>query len=344
MNAQKGSLARAAAVLAFAAAGLVASAILLVDYVRPAPVFCDADGGCAQLKSTVYASLFGLPTPAYGVVGFVAIGLLAVRRGPVARNALVVLTTVAALVSALLLSVQARSGIWCQFCCVADASALVLCVLAWWRSAARWDPPEAKLARGGLAALLVPALVVPIAVGVVRKPVVPDVIARELAGTPPGQITVIDFADFECPWCRLEHETLGPVLAAHAGKIHVVRKQVPLERLHPHALDAARAACCGEALGKGDTMADALFSAPVEELTPEGCARLAASMGLDAEAFRRCVQDPATEARIRADQATFKAAKGHGLPTLWIGDVKIEGTAPGDELERVIAQAIASLG
>jgi predicted DsbA family dithiol-disulfide isomerase len=63
-------------------------------------------------------------------------------------------------------------------------------------------------------------------------------------------------------------------------------------------------------------------------------------MGLDEAAFRKCMQDPGTEARIRADQAAFKAAQGHGLPTLWIGEEKIEGAAPGDELELAISRAI----
>jgi predicted DsbA family dithiol-disulfide isomerase len=177
-------------------------------------------------------------------------------------------------------------------------------------------------------------------VGIYKKPVLPDVIARELAGTPAGQITVIDFADFECPWCRMTHAELAPVLAAHAGKVHLVRKHVPLERMHPHALDAARAACCGERMGQGPAMAEALFSAPVDDLTADGCAKLALSLGLDGDAFRKCMQDPAIDARIRADQATFKASGARGLPTLWIGDEKIEGASPRDVLESAVSRAI----
>jgi predicted DsbA family dithiol-disulfide isomerase len=112
--------------------------------------------------------------------------------------------------------------------------------------------------------------------------------------------------------------------------------------LHEHALDAARAACCGDQLGKGDAMAEALFSAPVEELTPDGCAKLAVSLGLDENAFRSCTQDPATDARIQADSAEFRAAEGHGLPTLWVGQRKIEGAQPAEVFERAIRSAIDS--
>src|SRR5271155_5711607 len=104
MDARKGSLARAAALLVPALAGLVASAILVVDYVRPAPVFCDAAGGCGALRQTVFASFLGVPTPVYGVVGFLLIGALAVLRGPLVRRWLVAVASVAALVAVLLLT------------------------------------------------------------------------------------------------------------------------------------------------------------------------------------------------------------------------------------------------
>ncbi|MBX3199166.1 MAG: hypothetical protein KF894_13630, partial [Labilithrix sp.] len=59
------------------AAALVASAVLLVDYVRPAPVFCDAGGGCGKVKATVFARPLGVPLPAIGLVGMLGIGLAA---------------------------------------------------------------------------------------------------------------------------------------------------------------------------------------------------------------------------------------------------------------------------
>jgi predicted DsbA family dithiol-disulfide isomerase len=91
-------------------------------------------------------------------------------------------------------------------------------------------------------------------------------------------------------------------------------------------------------------MADALFSAPVEELTADGCTKLATSLGLDEAAFRRCTSDPATDARIHADQATFKASQGHGLPTLWIDEEKIEGYRSDDTLEKTLVRAIGRRG
>ena len=172
-----------------------------------------------------------------------------------------------------------------------------------------------------------------------RRPLEP--IAREIAGTPPGKVTFVDFVDFECPYCRETHAEIAPIVFARRDHMRIVRKNVPLTRIHPHAMDAARAACCGETLGKGDAMADALFTAPVEELTPEGCAKIARSLGLDEQAFRACLTAAKTEARIKADSDDFKATHGHGLPTLWVDEERLEGAQEGAAVEKAIDRAIA---
>ncbi len=341
MDAQKGSLAKTAVLLVPAMAGLVVSAVLFVDYTRPAPVFCAEGSACGLLKQTTFASFMGVPTPAYGLMAFFAIGLLALLRGRTARTLLLAIATMGALIASWLLSVQFRFGAWCLYCSIADTSSLLLLCGATWRAMSGWDPPEARVLRGALAATLIPAVAIPMALGFTKKLVIPDVITAELSATPKGEITIVDFVDFECPFCRETNASLEPILAAHRDRIRLVRKQVPLH-MHAHAHDAALASCCAEALGKGDAMADALFSTDVEELTPEGCAKLAASLGLDEDAFRRCTQDPATEARIQADTATFRAAGGHGLPTLWIDQAKLEGAQPAENFERAITRAIAS--
>jgi protein-disulfide isomerase/uncharacterized membrane protein len=344
-DARKESLARTLALLVPVAVGLVASAILTVDYLRPAPVFCNPDAGCAALKQTVFASFLKVPTPIYGLVGFSALGVLAVQRGARARRLLFGVAAVAVFVAVGLVAVQAIAGVWCKFCLFADTSACAIFALALWRQFGEWDPPAALVPRAALAfAMMAPAIAAPIAIGAFKKPMIPDVIAREIAQTPPGEVTVIDFADFECPFCRMTHAVLQPLLAEHHARVRVVRKNVPLTRLHPHALDAARAACCGDKMGKGEAMADALFSAPVEQLTPEGCAKLATTLGLDEGAFRKCTSDPATDARIKDDEGSFKAAQGHGLPTLWINSEKIEGYKVDDTVQKTLEREIGTRG
>jgi uncharacterized membrane protein/predicted DsbA family dithiol-disulfide isomerase len=323
-------------------AGLVASAMLAVDYLRPTPVFCVEGGGCEALKHTVYAAPLGIPTPLFGLVGFLAIGVAACWPGRRARLVQLLLSVGAGMVGGSLILLQMKLGQLCPYCLVADMSGLVALLVA---SARLWlaqdaVPPVPVTYTG--AGAMVASLAVPIIAGF-HAPPLPPVIADEVARTPPGVATIVDFVDFECPFCRMTHAELEPLVEAHAQQVRVVRRQMPL-RMHVHAMDAARAACCGEQLGKGDAMANALFSAPEDDLTPEGCEKLAMSLGLPLDTYRNCVKSQATDALIEADKAEFKAAGGFALPTIWIGETRFVGAQSHEELEKALDKAIAHAG
>lgn len=339
--------------------GLAASAVLLVDYLRPAPVFCgDVGSGCSHLRTTAFATWAGIPTPFLGVFGFLVLGVLSLVDGRNARLAHVALSGLAAAFAAFLIAIQIRMGVFCRVCMVVDVSALILFTAALGRLRAVPGEPWLEAYTGKGAMWLKPAFVgamllavaAPVAVGFSRPLPPPSaqgapeavwpLIEREMRATQKGRVTVVDFVDFECPFCRLTHEAFAPVLAKYEGQLRVVQKQVPLRSIHPHALDAARAACCGDKLGKGKSMADALFAAPAEELTPEGCERIAAGIGLEPSAFRACVSDPSTDARIEAEIADFKSSGGRGLPTIWIDDTKFIGAQDASTLEDAIVRAL----
>jgi 2-hydroxychromene-2-carboxylate isomerase len=105
-------------------------------------------------------------------------------------------------------------------------------------------------------------------------------------------------------------------------------------------MDAARAACCGEKLGKGDEMSKLLLTTDVENLTPDGCQKLASGLGIQSEAYQACVQDPATQSKIDADKEEFHAAKGKGLPTIWVNDTPLLGEQTTETLEDAVKAAI----
>lgn len=324
-------------------AGLAASAALVVDYLHPLPVFCSEGGGCEAVRHTALAAPLGVPTPIVGLVGFLGLGVASLLPGRGARIAQVALATGASLVGAVLLAAQWAIGHFCPFCCVADTSAIAAAFVAWWRllGAADTVAPRALVYAG--AGCIVAAALLPLTVGWRLGGRAPEVIRAEMARTPAGQVTLVDFVDFECPFCRMTNAALEPLLEEHRGRLRVVRRQVPL-RMHPHALDAARAACCGDRLGKGDAMASALFSAPVDELTREGCERLAQSVGLSLDAYRACVADPKTDESIESDRAAFKAAGGYALPTIWIDGNALIGAQPTETLEKAIVDALAHAG
>lgn len=327
------------------AAALAASAVLLVDYVRPAPVFCGVDGGCTAVKKTIFARPLGIPLPALGLLGMLAIGLAALVPGREARITQTAFSAIAGGVAVLLFGVQYKLGVLCPFCAVVDGASIVLAVVAFVRLKKELDPLPGRAVPGGSIALMLAAIGVPLAIGFQQRSIpldVPHSIALEMRSTPRGKVTVIDFVDFECPYCRATHAVLKPALEKRHDKVRVVRKHVPL-RMHPHALDAARAGCCGEALGKGDEITDALFTTDPEALTPEGCEKIAEQAGLDMNRFRACVKDPATQARIDRDREAFRDAKGHGLPTIWIDGTKLEGEQDRESIDSALDAAITAL-
>ena len=320
--------------------GIVASAILLVDYVRPLPIYCEEGGGCAALKNTELAWLFfGLPTPFVGLVGFLFLAFLVLLKGRGARLAFAITTSFAGLFAATLLRFQIDHHVFCKFCVVADISALTLMVGAVIRALKQWDPPGSLGKRALAMSGLFVVAAIPLVFGFTRTIPVPDAIRKEMAQTEPGKITVVDFVDYECPFCRRTNIAFEPILAENASRVRVVRRNVPLA-MHPHALDAAKAACCGQKLGKGDEMTKALLSTDVDNLTPEGCAAVASSLGLEPEAFSACVQDPSTQASIDADVDEFHAAKGEGLPTIWIDDQGLFGEQTGEMLQDAMNHAL----
>lgn len=326
--------------------GLGVSAVLLVDYLGSSSVFCADGSGCEAVRRTSLAAPFGVPTPLTGLFGFGLLGALFLARGGRARAAHCAIGLLGAMVGLALIAVQVAIGHACLYCFAADLSACALGVAALWRFRNGWDLGARILVRTATGAVLALTPTVVMGLGFSAQRRVPRVIESEILSTPKGFATVVEFVDFECPYCRMEQDELAPMLDAEKGRVHIVRKLVPLVRLHPHAMDAARAACCAEILGKGDAMAAALFRAPIEQLTSVGCEKIAMALGLDEARYTSCIADPKTDERIAADRRVFDraASKGDGLPLLWIGDKKIMGAEDASALRHALDVAIAKAG
>ncbi len=168
----------------------------------------------------------------------------------------------------------------------------------------------------------------------------PQIVAiQKQAGA--GRVVVVEFVDFECPFCRALHQRLSAVLEPHHKSVVVVRKHVPLPQ-HPAARGAARAAICGEKLGKADAIADAIATAPVWELGTASYRAMATALGLDRAAFDSCLGAAETNARIDDDIALFKQMGGRSVPQLWIGDAHFRGVAAAEQLQQALDEALSA--
>jgi len=340
---------------ALALVGLAISAALLVDSLGPAPAFCAAEG-CGAVRDTAWARPLGIPMPVLGVA-FFAVALALVGAGPRAARARLVVGVIGGAGGVGLLAIQALViGAWCRLCVGADLTAIASAVLLlheWHRSRTRRSTPWPRASARWIAA------VGPIAVAAVALPftrihpagggTLPPVSASSSAGLPlpiareqvRGQVAVVEFVDFECPHCRALHGRLRDALerADLDAPVRVVRRMVPIPQ-HPGAMPAAIAWCCADAQGRGDDMAEALIAAPIAELSPEGCEKIAATLGLDLARYRADAASAAVRARLEADLDAARATRVRALPTVYIGSQVFEGAAAStDELVAALRRA-----
>ncbi|HEU4729423.1 MAG TPA: vitamin K epoxide reductase family protein [Kofleriaceae bacterium] len=305
--------------MGFAVIGLSASIASAIDYFGADPAFC-GETGCATVRESAWAHPLGLPMPIVGIAFYLGALALCFLEAPRLRRGLAV---AGAAWAVFLIVLQASViGAWCKLCLVADPAAIgyAAAVLA---GATVLRP---SLARGLTVA---PAVLATLgALALWTRHAAPE--PRLPPGTPafveqaqvPGTATVVEVVDFECPYCRRMQERLAAAIAQARFPVRVVRKMLPL-RNHPHAMPAALAYCCADAQGKGEAMAAALFAAPPDDLTPEGCEKLAASVGCDLERYRR--ELPRAEARVAAETEEARAAGIHALPTLYVGGEQVVG-------------------
>lgn len=163
-----------------------------------------------------------------------------------------------------------------------------------------------------------------------------DPIALEEQKTGPGKVTIVEFVDYRCTFCREQADAISQILQENAGAVRFVVKHVPLDK-HKGARRAARAAVCAEAQGKLEPMHEGLMRA--SDTADRTILDLAAEVGLGLEEFKSCLASSETDARIQDDMDAFDRAGGDGLPMTFIGRTKFVGLADPEELERAMREA-----
>ncbi len=142
-----------------------------------------------------------------------------------------------------------------------------------------------------------------------------------LAGSPwrgpeDARVVVVEFADFECPFCQKIAPELEAVWEKRRDKVRFVYKYMPLP-MHPHGEIAARAAIAAQMQGKFWEMEKLLF-ANGQHLEPPDLEKYASSIGLDLQKFRADMQSPEAKARIDADRKLGDDLHIKGTPTIFI--------------------------
>ena len=172
-----------------------------------------------------------------------------------------------------------------------------------------------------------------------------------IRGNPNASLVIVEYSDFDCPFCRNFHITMQKIMDDYGanGQVAWVYRHFPLSSLHPSAPYLAEASECVADLGGNEafwTFADLVFmERGVNEMTditrlPE----FARTAGVDEVAFKECLDSDRMKAEVEADfnNATAVGARGTPHSIIVIGDEKIEITGGAQPYENV-KQMIDSL-
>ena len=140
-------------------------------------------------------------------------------------------------------------------------------------------------------------------------------------GNGDAKVTLIEFSDYQCPFCgRHVSQTLPRLMTEYVktGKVKYVLRDFPLQAIHPLAFKAAEAARCAGDQGKYWEMHDRLF-ANQQALGPEDLPRHAEAVGLDMARFRECLEKEVHAAKIRQDLSDGEKTGVRGTPAFFLG-------------------------
>jgi predicted DsbA family dithiol-disulfide isomerase/Skp family chaperone for outer membrane proteins len=156
-------------------------------------------------------------------------------------------------------------------------------------------------------------------------------------------VTIVEFSDFECPFCNGIIPTLKAIEENYKDKIRVVYRQFPLNNIHPRAQKAAEASLCANEQGKFWEFHDALF-ADQQRLTVDDLKAKAAVLSMNGAAFAACLDSGKHAAAVRDSIVEGSKAGVDGTPALFINGRFLAGNQPYAEIEKIIDDELARLG
>lgn len=156
------------------------------------------------------------------------------------------------------------------------------------------------------------------------------------AGAP---VQIVEFSDFQCPYCATFAQTLRKARAKHPGKVTVLYRHYPIQEIHPYARTAALAAECAGEQGRFEAYHDRLFAGQ-DSIGTRAWERFAAEAGVaDLDAFTRCVREERLLANVDRDARLAEEAGISLTPSIVINGTLIPGALSEAELDRWIARS-----
>jgi protein-disulfide isomerase len=152
-------------------------------------------------------------------------------------------------------------------------------------------------------------------------------------------VTIVEFSDFQCTYCKAVESTLREILKNYSTQVRLVYRQYPIAAIHPDAYKASEASFCAGAQGRFWEMHDLLLNEP-GSLKEEALKARAAKLQLDAAAFNSCLQSGKFADRVKQDVRDGARAGVSGTPALFINGRLLTGAQPYTEIAKIIDEEL----
>jgi protein-disulfide isomerase len=163
-----------------------------------------------------------------------------------------------------------------------------------------------------------------------------------MKGPKDAKVTIVEFSDFQCPFCKQATPLLDDVLKSYPKEVNLVFKQFPLTSIHPNAMPAAKAAVAAGKQGKFWQMHDIMFENN-RELTPDKLKEYATKVGLDVARWEKDMASPEVQAQIDREMQDARAADVTGTPTIFVGGKRLQNRSP-EGFKQMIDEAMKAKG
>jgi protein-disulfide isomerase len=154
-------------------------------------------------------------------------------------------------------------------------------------------------------------------------------------GEKDAPVNIVEFSDFQCPFCKAATATMHQIMAQYAGKVRWVFRDFPIATLHPLAHRAHEAARCAAEQGKFWEYHDVLFQKS-PQLAPADLKQYARDLKLDGDSFDRCLEAGKYGAAIAADIEEGQRLGVSGTPAFFINGRLLVGAQPATAFQQVI--------
>jgi protein-disulfide isomerase len=137
-----------------------------------------------------------------------------------------------------------------------------------------------------------------------------------------ARVTVVEFSDYQCPFCSQAETLVAQVMEAYPKDVRVIYKQFPLTSIHPQAMPASKAALAAGRQGKFWEMHELIFQNQ-RQLGPDKFVEFAQKLELDVPQFQKDMESPEILAQINREMQEAKAADVTGTPTIFVNGKRL---------------------